>query len=215
MILTDFKAESGARLMVAGDAWDTPLLVSSATRKTGDGWDSRRERFEIASNATDASLLNRFTVGDVHDDFSALYLQDASVEHSRPGVRTIALDFLGIADERGVMIETGAAAETQVGENITTPIGFAPKFSGLESMPTMTIRWAFVGSLPSLTGVGTSGTPPIVPAIRPSQWDWIAEPTVNFPNGWVLMSRNCVGLAGVTSVWLVHDYWRYVYLFTP
>jgi hypothetical protein len=116
-----------------------------------------------------------------------------------------------------------STTEQQQADNITLvdtggPLGnatFTGRVAHRACQVGCEIDTIIVGGEPDTSQVGLRATPSPAPSVRGTDWDWLASPTYNWRNGWVLENIRAANVAGLDDVWLATYVYQYIYTYSP
>ena len=131
----------------------------------------------------------------------------------------VSVSLKGIANGKSSKVRGGSTIEQQSGENVAVSgYGTVDKLQTNGAAPTLSVSFVRTSGSPATGSVGlpASGTLSGVtaPAVRASFWGSITDPTLNYPNGWVLSGVTFDQIPGTTVYFETHN-WTYIFEYTP
>jgi hypothetical protein len=126
-----------------------------------------------------------------------------------------AVPCLGLAESKPNAVRWFAVTETQSGEDILYLSTLWPKLQAESNNLGVEIDTVLLGSSPDMAQVSTNVTPPSAPTPAASVWATLANPTRQYPDGWVLVDTRSQQINGSATAWLVTYVYRYKYPYTP
>jgi hypothetical protein len=211
-------------LAIHGDGLEvgTPELLDETPELTNDGWDILKQKWLVIDTAVasgHAAAAAHFPRGTQLAGLN-MWITAATPRSYGRATYVIETTAAGILSARGYKISTSAAVATQSATNILTPPlpgVLRPKIEVAENQVTCDVSYISLGIAPRTGLVGTNTSPPLAPAVPPSVWTFLTDPTYHYPNQWVLMSSDGDGLPGVghSTVCLVVDRYQFIHEFSP
>jgi hypothetical protein len=195
-------------------------LVTEEPVEAEAGWDSM-ERVHVIRALNSTEALELIPARGAQLDGQNLWVTSRRIRRSAADIYEARSVCQGMISDRGYKASITAAGQTVsitdfyfAEEGITTRYS---KAQVLEQNPAVALQYIVVGARPDTTIVGTASEPPEAyrPGTKTPIWASLATPTFHYPYGWLLLSRDVEGLAGVTGVWLVTDRYQYQTKFTP
>ncbi len=107
-----------------------------------------------------------------------------------------------------------SVTESQGAENITYLGTVWPKLQAEILSVGVEVDTVVFGT-PDMSQVGANVTPPSPPSVRPSDWEYLVDPTRHFRDGWVLVDLRARQLFGSPAAWFCTYVYRYKYPFSP
>ncbi len=204
-------------------------LLDRVPTEAESGWDSMRDTWLLRkdSSGTDAmSALAAFAALNRGTQVSGfnMWIQTRTARCRARGLFVAEVVSSGLLSDRGYRVRYDSGANEQSGENIAVPgVGVWPKVSTDEAQVTADLEYVIVAGLApsnasfltSRVGLAQDPPSPWKPTVKASIWSALVDPTLHYPNGWVMKSAQLENLPGLQTVWLARERYQYVYAYSP
>jgi hypothetical protein len=220
-------ADPISSVVISGLANGASSLLDRAPAEAESGWDSMRDKYLYRNDAagTDPhAAVAAFMVRGSQVSGKNMWVVSRAARCVALGIFVVEVVSMGLLSDRGDRVRYDAGANSQSGQNIAvTGEGTFANLAAQESQVTCDIEYIVTAGLTPdnaafyTAAVGEAEDPPTdwKPTVKDSIWDYLAEFTYHYPNGWVLMGSSIENLPGLDTVWLIRDRYQYIYAVSP
>lgn len=188
-------------------------LLSEDPTEASSGFDSLTSRHLVAApNALAVPALARGTAYAPN-----LYVVSSSSRRIVTGWYIRSTQSMGLLSPSGARVTYSSSPSRQQGENVLVDGTIYRRVTTQEATPTIEIEEIVTGEIKGDIATGIAEEPPAfaIPPDPVTVWNFLADPTYAFPNGWIRQNVGAQGLRGTTGVWLRRTQWQWVHAFNP
>ena len=178
------------------------------------GFDQLTESYVIETTNILDSVASDFAKGDEHASYNNMHVTNWDVSKTRGNLWSVAVQYKGLITEKPAKHSLRSYSQTYSGV-FKTPASPTTAAQTTVSEPAVSATESIVIiGAPNTDDVGSEETLPFTVSTPPYIWSTIADPTLRWPDGWVLESRSAENIPE-TEVWFQTSEWIFYHPASP